>query len=102
MNEIAEYHDMATFWTWWVRNPSALLAALAAATGFAAIADWSIALTGALVFALIADVGHHLGSKARERAVKSTAATEALREARVLRERLARPASSRETRRPAA
>ena len=79
---------MATFWTWAVRNPCALVAALALAAGFTEVLEWSAALMLTMVATVMADAGQHLGSKARRRAARSRAAADALGAAAALRKRL--------------
>jgi hypothetical protein len=79
---------MATFWTWAVRNPCALVAVLAAASGFTGVMDWSAAMMLTMVTTVMADTGQHLGARARKRAERDRAAAEALKEASALRLRL--------------
>jgi hypothetical protein len=79
---------MATFWTWAVRNPCALVAALALAAGFTEVLEWSAALMLTMVAAVMADAAQHLGSKARKRAGRARAASEALQAAVALRKRI--------------
>jgi hypothetical protein len=79
---------MATFWTWAVRNPCVLVAALGLASGFTEVLEWSAALMLTMVGAVMADAAQHLGSKARKRAERARAVSEALQAAATLRRRL--------------
>lgn len=79
---------MATFWTWAVRNPFAVVAALGLAAGFTEVLEWSASLMLTMVAAVIADTAQHLGAKARKRAARARAASEALDAAVALRKRL--------------
>jgi hypothetical protein len=82
---------MATFWLWCVRNPFAALACLAALAGQQGAADWSIAWTATLGFALVAEVGNRFGRSALQKKRRKSAAREALRSPSDLRERLRAP-----------
>jgi|GEM_PF-6847122 len=79
---------MAMFWLWGVRNLFVVLTGLAILAGQQEVADWSIAMTVALGFALIAEVGNRFGRRALGKKRRKAAAREALRSAADLRERL--------------
>jgi hypothetical protein len=60
---------MANFWTFGIRVPAAVLAAVSAALGASGAFDWSIAWTGALLCAFVAYLAGIFGrqSQARQR-----------------------------------
>jgi hypothetical protein len=87
----AEHLIMATFWLWGVRNLFVVFAGLCALAGQQGAADWSIAWSATLGFALIAEVGNRFGRRAWEKKRRKSAAREALRSASDLRERLRQP-----------
>jgi len=67
---------MAFFWHWIVRAPFALAGLACLALGVYGAFDWSLALSGLTIGALVADVAHHLGHGVHNRRRKK-----ALREA---------------------
>lgn len=79
---------MAIFWFWVVRNPAVLLAGAAAFAGYQGAADWSIAMTVVLAFALVAEAATRLGRRAKEHKRRQREAARALNAATDVRERL--------------
>lgn len=78
---------MATFWTWGLRNPCAVVAVLALASGFTGVLDWSAAMMLTMVMVVVGDSAHHLGSRARQRRRRDREAAEAIKAAIELRKR---------------
>lgn len=64
---------MVTFWTWFVRNPAFLAAALALGAGIAGIAEWAIAMPLTAAGAVVGDAAAHLARKARVRTARRLA-----------------------------
>jgi hypothetical protein len=91
---------MAAVWFWAFRNPSALLALLCFATGALSVVEWGLALTGTTFFVIIADIGHHMGHRAKRRTLRRVRATRILDEAQLIRGRFA--ANKQSTRKRAA
>lgn len=68
---------VVTFWKWFVRNPAFLAAGVAFFCGLAQIAEWSLALTGAAIGAVVGDFAWHLAHKAEARGERRRAQREA-------------------------
>ena len=67
---------MERFWTFAVCVPTALLGVLAIAAGAAGASDWSLALTAAMVLALVCKSGDVLRGRARARRKRAEALAE--------------------------
>ena len=59
---------MNNFWKWWVAFPALLAVAVSIAAGYAGVADWPLALSGAATSALCAKAAATLASRAAKRA----------------------------------
>ncbi len=83
------------FWLWGVRNLFVALAGIVALAGYRGVADMSITMVVVLFLAIIAEVGNRIGRRSLQKKRRKQAATEAIRKATELRERLRQPEQQR-------
>ena len=79
---------MAMFWIWGVRNLFVALAGLVCFAGYRGVADWSITLVAMLGLAFVAEFGSRAGRRSLAKKRRKAAATQALRAATDLRDRM--------------
>jgi hypothetical protein len=70
---------MVWFWHWAVRAPFATFAVLGIGAAAAGIIEWGLGLSALAAGAVVADIAHHIGNRARRRRRKRLGIVEGVR-----------------------